>query len=154
MFAPKHCIEWPRAKSSAGYGQFRYAGRAVYAHRWMWVMCFGDIPDGMEVCHTCDNPACVNPAHLFLGTHAENMHDAAMKGRTSSGDNHYSRLHPERVPRGDSHPHAKLNRELVSEIRKIHAEGGVEQSDLAARYGVCKATMHDVIHNKSWRENT
>lgn len=118
------CWEWKAARYSNGYGAFSWPvvdrRERALAHRASYELTYGTIPPGMLVCHHCDNPPCVRPDHLFLGTNSDNMRDASVKGRTlkgdrhpfrmrpelvraRSGDSHPSRLHPESVPRGDQH---------------------------------------------------
>jgi hypothetical protein len=78
---PEACWEWQAGKFPKGYGVFQMARRAWFAHRVAWWLSTGEDPGGLEVCHECDNPGCVQPSHLFLGSHAENMQDCVRKGR-------------------------------------------------------------------------
>jgi len=78
------CWVWRGAKSGPGYGAMRISGRRVGTHRLSYELFVGPIPAGMHVCHTCDNPPCCNPAHLFLGSAADNQHDKARKGRAAA----------------------------------------------------------------------
>ncbi len=79
------CLFWiGGTPTPKGYGQLKYKGRTIGAHRLAWILCNGDIPDGMHVCHHCDVPCCVNVDHLFLGTNKDNMEDRGNKGRTKN----------------------------------------------------------------------
>ena len=80
------CIEWTGCILRNGYGQLEIKGKKWLAHRWAWTQAHGPIPEGLCVCHTCDVRHCINPEHLFLGTHADNAHDRDAKGRYK---NHY-----------------------------------------------------------------
>lgn len=126
--------------------------RKVGAHRFSYELAYGPIPEGMKVCHNCpggDNPRCVNPAHLWLGTTADNNRDMHQKGRHRSGDTHPSRLRPETRPRGETHSLARLDADKVRAIRRLHADGA-KGTDLAARYGVSPSTIWLVVHRKKW----
>lgn len=136
------CWLWTGAPFANGYGGFRLGGRAgrtAYAHRLAWELTNGPIPDGVEVCHSCDVRACVNPAHLFLGTHAENMRDMADKGRSNTPN-----------ANGEAHPRARLNATDVAAIRARYAAGGVLQRELATEYGVAQVHISRVVRGLSW----
>ena len=91
------CWPWLGYRNRNGYGHMRVGNNVrLYAHRVSWELHYGKIPDGMLVCHRCDNPPCVNPLHLFLGSHADNHADRNAKGRQARGERHGRRLHPER----------------------------------------------------------
>lgn len=97
---PTHCWEWDAGRDQDGYGMFWLDGRTHHASRIAYELTWGPIPDGRLVRHTCDNPPCVNPAHLILGTNLDNMRDAKERGRLATGDRNGSRLYPERLRRG------------------------------------------------------
>jgi hypothetical protein len=140
------------------YGQFQYEGRPHNAHRIAWVLTNGEIPTGVRVLHSCDNPPCVNPRHLFLGSDADNMKDMATKGRgrlqrpfnRAVGDRHGMHLHPERVRRGEAHPRSILTDEVVLEVRRLHREG-TKQSDLSRQFGIEKTVLSKVVNRRTWR---
>jgi hypothetical protein len=135
---PDGCWPWRASTLPKGYGRVFWKGRNHNAHRVAWMIVNGDIPQGMFVCHRCDNPACCNPAHLFLGTPQDNVDDCVKKGRDRRG------IHP-----GESNPHAKLTNEQVYEIRRLFRT--MPHTELAQRYGVTSTNIQDIGNRKSWR---
>lgn len=83
-----NCVEFKGSRGTDGHGRTRCLGKMWYAHRLAWTLANGPIPDGMNVCHECDNPPCINVGHLFLGTHADNVADMVAKGRSAVGSRH------------------------------------------------------------------
>ena len=132
---PDDCWEWMGAKIPRGYGEFSVSGKNKYAHRISWRLTNGPIPKGMCVLHRCDNPSCVNPAHLFLGTNTENMRDRDRKGRQA---------------RGKDHGMAKLTPQDVGEIRKMLAQG-VVQRVIAEKYGIARSEISHIKTGAKWR---
>lgn len=138
------CWIWT-ASFQGWYGQIKSDGNSVIgAHRASWIIHNGPIPDGLWVLHRCDNPACVNPDHLFLGTHDDNMRDMAEKGRQGLVN------HPERAPRGERNRHAKLSESDVLTIRTAHASG-VGTTALSRQYGVYETTIADIVSRRTWK---
>lgn len=133
-----YCWNWIAARNKLGYGVISYKGRPVLAHRLSFLLFKGEIPQGYCVCHTCDNPICVKPEHLWLGTHKENMRDKALKGRARS-------------PKGEEKPNAKLTRELVKDMRNLYSTGEFSHNSLAETFNVSKATVYYVVNGKLWK---
>lgn len=138
------CWEWQAGLFSNGYGQFRVGRRKVRAHRAMFEAIHGPIPEGMIVCHRCDNPRCVRPTHLFLGTHADNARDRDRKGRGTRG-----RKRPEAGSPGERNPSARLTEDDVHRIR-VRRELGDTYSELAECFGVAKSTIAAVCRRDTW----
>lgn len=139
---PDECWLWMGRPTRAGYGQLHVNGRMTYAHRFSYELHYGPIPDGMYVCHTCDVRNCVNPRHLWLGTHLDNIADAAQKGkyrnRSSAGV----------VPRPVGTKRAKLSPEQVIAIR---ADRTSSTRELATQYGVGHEAVARIRRGQSWK---
>src|SRR5262249_43761985 len=143
------CWPWRGALNNNGYGVLKVAGKNARAHRLAWTLEHGPIPNGLNVLHRCDNPPCCNPAHLFLGTLADNSADAARKGRMCHGDRHHSRAQRELRPRGEQHRQAKLTDGDVLAIRQLYRDGH-SQRELARRFGVSKSAVGCLVRGQTW----
>lgn len=145
----QECWEWMGAKSR-GYGVLGAGKRGeglVKAHRVSWELHNGPVPDAMFVCHRCDNPPCVNPGHLFLGTPADNAQDMATKGR------HGRWTRPLSTARGSRQGSARLTE---SEVRRILAEHrlGLARFAIANIHAVSYSTVQKIVTGESWRHIT
>ena len=138
---PEACWEWQWSRRN-GYGKIAVCGpdktRWLSAHRAAYEMFVGSIPEGHDVCHTCDNPPCCNPAHLFAGTVADNMKDAIAKGRRV-------------MPKGSAHGRAKMTETMVIEIRRLWATGSKSQLEIAAQFGVHPQRVCSVVNRRTWK---
>lgn len=144
------CWTWTGFRDSRGYGgiseTINKRRRFIGAHRAAWELTHGPIPEGMHVCHRCDNPPCVNPEHLFLGTPADNIRDMVSKGRQARGAAFAGRI----APSGEQHHNARLREADVAEIRRL-AAAGWRQKDIASGLGFSTKVVNDVVLRKSWR---
>ena len=135
------CWEWTASKNTKGYGQFMYKikGRRIHgmAHRFSFIIHKGKIPKGMCVLHHCDNPGCVNPKHLWIGTNQDNMDDRNRKGRQAH-------------LRGSASGLSKLVEEEVIEIKNIIKEGKLFYPEIAKLYGVCRSTIAAISTGQNW----
>lgn len=139
--APGECWEWRGARQVGrwAYGRAGVAGKWWAAHRLAWTIHHGPIPAGALVRHACDNPPCVNPAHLSLGTHADNTADIIKRGRWGNTG------HP-----GESNAQARLTESDVRQLRRRRIEGA-SFGQLAKEFGISKGHAHRIIHNRNWR---
>jgi biotin operon repressor len=146
------CWIWVGARGSPDpYGFIAKDGVNRLAHRVSWELHRGLVPDGMQVCHKCDVPYCVNPAHLFLGTQADNMRDKMEKGRAARGDAHGTHTQPESVRRGSEHGMSKLDENQVQRMREEYAKGGISQPELARKYEITQAAVNSIMLGKTWQ---
>lgn len=133
------CWEWRGTRQAFGYGTLyrKEKGKSNRACRTAYELFKGPIPDGLVVMHMCDNPPCVNPQHLTVGTRSDNTQDAIKKGRLW-------------FHRGENIPKAKLTREQVIEIRRQYANGDVSYAKLARCYGVGESAIKSVLTGRTW----
>lgn len=137
------CWEYTGGRGYNGYGQYWLDGKNIRAHRYSYILHHPLTIDLLEghreiiVCHRCDNPKCVNPAHLFLGASADNTKDMMAKGRKCD-------------KKGEKHHMVKLTETQVREIRTKYANGGITYKQLGLEYGVTESCVRQAFHGKSW----
>jgi hypothetical protein len=148
---PGACWTWAGFTNAKGYARFGIGYARNYAHRVSFKLFVGPIPAGLEVCHTCDNPSCVNPKHLFVGTQDDNAQDMVEKGRSAKGAKSGSYRHPEKRPCGERNAQHKLTDVQVLEIRSRYQAGGVSQQALAIEYGVCQPNIGCIVRREHWK---
>lgn len=137
--AANGCIEWIGHIENTGYGAIKFQARRLKAHRAAWELKHGKVPKGLFVLHRCDNRACINPAHLFVGTQLDNIRDMIAKGRKV-------------VRSGERHWNAKLSKEKVVEIRARYARGE-RQIDIARDIGMSTSAVSAAITKRNWLED-
>ena len=129
------CWLW-KASLRNGYGDIWINGHHVAAHRVAWELINGAIPEGVEVLHKCDNPPCVRPDHLFLGTVADNVRDSKNKGRRAPQD-------------GENNPAHLLTASQVKEIKQLR--GKLSQRKIGEKFGVARTTIENILTGKQWK---
>lgn len=137
---PGECWEWKRTHNGQGYGELRVAGRMVYAHRLAFELAGGTIPEGLHILHECDNPRCINPEHLTVGTRSKNMRDCHARGRSKI---------PSPKMHGEANGASKLKASDVSAIRKMLGEG-LPQASIAQKFGVSQSNISRIKRGKGW----
>ena len=131
--APSECCwEWTAGKDKDGYGRFRLNKQLSLAHRLAYTLTKGEIPNGLIMRHTCDNPACCNPGHLILGTHADNMADKVQRNRQAKGEKHYA---------------SKLTATQVIEVYN----SSLKQDEIAKLYNIDQTTVSKIKLKKKWK---
>lgn len=131
------CLLWISSATIGGYGTFSFRRRRFLAHRFAYLAFYGNLRDDLDVLHSCDTPSCVNPYHLRMGTSKQNTKDSLDRGRFAIRERHGL---------------AKLTQEKAREIRQRYAAGKATLRSLCREYNVSNVTIHQIIHNKIWRE--
>lgn len=151
--AADHCWPWVGKRITHGYGCVHVQGAHYAAHRIAYLLAHGRFAPELCVMHTCDNPPCVNPSHLRLGTHATNMADMFKKGRTyrAIGHEHWTHRHPERIARGGAVGGARLSAQDVTCIRRQYAAGGISFRALGLKYNVHAVNIWQIVRRKTWK---
>jgi hypothetical protein len=132
------CHHWTAATNKFGYGKISVSKNVwKFAHRISWEFSNGDVPEGMCVLHTCDNPRCVNPNHLYLGSHKDNAQDRERRQRGNQ-------------PKGSASGRSKLSADQVFEIRKLYCSGKYSYRKLGKMFGVDGKSIADIVNGRNW----
>jgi hypothetical protein len=147
--ATAECWPWAGSFFRSGYGQYRFAGKHWRAHRLAFTLANGALQADEVVRHTCDNPACVNPAHLLRGTQAQNIADKVARGRQARGERSGRYTKPHRTARGERSGLAKLTDDCVHAIRVSYAAGAATQVELARWFHVGQSQISRITRHES-----
>lgn len=147
---PKGCWVWTASVNIKGYGQTAYRQRMCGAHRMSYVIHNGLIPEGMLICHHCDNRVCVNPTHLFIGTAQDNSTDMKEKGRSALGPKNGMIKNPHKQPRGEVHGNSKFTAGDILEIRRLYASKWGSATQIGLLFGTSKKYVLKVVHRQTW----
>jgi len=135
------CWEWGAGLFVGGYGQFRVGKKKMKAHRFAYILTYGEIPKGKIICHTCDNRRCVNPKHLFLATHKINSVDRELKGRGAFN----LKAQP-----GEFNGSSKLKNEQVLQIRQLY-QYNLSYKQLAKLFNISSSQIANIVKGRSWK---
>jgi hypothetical protein len=131
------CWIWEASARPSGYGQFGVCtGVMVSAHRLAYWLANGPFDESLDILHRCDVPACINPSHLWIGTHTDNMHDMRAKGRLRNN-------------RGEDHGCSALTESQVREIRNIYSNG-IAQEKIAKHFNISQSNVGNIVRRKTW----
>jgi hypothetical protein len=130
------CWGWHGSTNDKGYPHLKVAGTVELAHRVGYRLLVGPIPAGMFLCHHCDNPGCVKPGHMFIGTHDDNMRDMVSKGRAC---------------KGERQPNSKLTENAAREIKRLLRAGERTSRSIAAQFGIHEQTVAGIKQGRTWR---
>lgn len=133
-----------RHTGKRGYGKLLVNGKHLRANRFVWEITYGPIPAGMIICHHCDNPSCVRPSHLFVGTHADNMMDKIRKGRGGY-------CGPKQPVYGERHPNTILRNADIRKIRRLYAVGNISQQALGEIFSITQTAVSAIVRRKWWQ---
>jgi hypothetical protein len=142
------CWEWQGCKDKDGYGVSTHEAKKIPAHRRMFLFANGHLVKNLIICHSCDNPSCCNPAHLWAGTTQDNIRDKVAKGRQPRGDKNGARTKPESRRRGDSHHCTKLKDCDVPIVFKLR-EQGLSMSKIGKLVGLSSATVYKIFRKEN-----
>ena len=133
------CCEWNGPRNEDGYGLFYCNGKSRKAHRVAYMLEYGEIPEGKEITHICNNPACVNHKHLKVDTHQGNIDYMIECGRA-------------RHPKGEEHPNHIFTWEIIKNIRREYSENDITQEELAAKYETSRRSIYLILNNIIWTD--